>query len=350
MVASGGAAAAAPAKTRRDLASTQTETASSRAHSEAEALFEKHVEIDKDHTAVATATPVVNPPTFTFGGANEPEESKKGPGKAFLVVILVALLAAALYFGWSRFGGKLSLPSSKPPQVAPETVPGPSAPARSSPLTNVSPAVPVPRRAMPAAQTAAQTEHSVPDEVVAPANAESAFEKSGHSSLAAPSKPSASVAEDQEPAVAPIVVKNGSVKAKRVNPAISDTPAPSVVGIASSGSGNLPNLIGTDASVPRPMLQTMNVSQGVSRGLLIKKVQPTYPPSALRAKTEGTVELLATISKEGEITAVKVISGDQLLSRAATDAVKLWKYKPYLLNGEPVEIQTQITINFRLPH
>jgi protein TonB len=64
---------------------------------------------------------------------------------------------------------------------------------------------------------------------------------------------------------------------------------------------------------------------------------------------EGSVDLIATISKEGAITHIKVLSGDAQLTKAATEAVKQWKYKPYLLNGEPVEIQTQVTINFKLP-
>ena len=59
---------------------------------------------------------------------------------------------------------------------------------------------------------------------------------------------------------------------------------------------------------------------------------------------------MATISKNGDISEVKVLSGDSQLSHAAVDAVKQWKYKPYLLNGEPVDIQTQITVNFKLPH
>ena len=66
-------------------------------------------------------------------------------------------------------------------------------------------------------------------------------------------------------------------------------------------------------------------------------------------RIEGSVELMATISKTGDITRVQVLSGDSKLTKAATDAVKQWKYKPYLLNGEPVEIQTQVTINFKLP-
>ena len=94
----------------------------------------------------------------------------------------------------------------------------------------------------------------------------------------------------------------------------------------------------------------MNISQGVSQGLLIKKAQPQYPRNALSMHVEGAVQLMATVSATGNITAVKVLSGDGLLTKAAIDAVKQWKYKPYRLNGEPVEIQTQITVNFALPH
>ena len=62
------------------------------------------------------------------------------------------------------------------------------------------------------------------------------------------------------------------------------------------------------------------------------------------------MELLATVSKAGTITAIKVLSGDSALAKSATDAVRQWKYRPYLLNGEPVEIETQVTINFKLPN
>jgi protein TonB len=102
-------------------------------------------------------------------------------------------------------------------------------------------------------------------------------------------------------------------------------------------------------SGPAPVLQTVNVSQGVSQGLLIKKAAPSYPANALRMRIEGPVQLLATISKTGDISAVKVLSGDPNLVRAAVDAVKQWKYKPYLLDGSPVEMQTQITVSFKLP-
>jgi protein TonB len=66
-------------------------------------------------------------------------------------------------------------------------------------------------------------------------------------------------------------------------------------------------------------------------------------------RIEGAVELSATVSKNGDISTVKVLSGDPQLAHAAVEAVKQWKYKPYLLNGEPVEIQTQVTVKFKLP-
>jgi protein TonB len=66
-------------------------------------------------------------------------------------------------------------------------------------------------------------------------------------------------------------------------------------------------------------------------------------------RIEGAVELLATVSKNGDVSVVKTLSGDPQLARAAAEAVKKWKYKPYLLNGEPVEIQTQVTVRFKAP-
>jgi periplasmic protein TonB len=131
--------------------------------------------------------------------------------------------------------------------------------------------------------------------------------------------------------------------------ATPDAPAPSVIGIdAAAASAPPPNLGGSTA--PKPVLQRVKISEGVSLGLLVKKVDPVYPSSALHMHVEGAVQLLATVSKNGDITEIKVLKGEPQLSKAASDAVKHWKYQPYLLNGEPVEIQTQITVNFRLPH
>ena len=70
---------------------------------------------------------------------------------------------------------------------------------------------------------------------------------------------------------------------------------------------------------------------------------------AMQLRKQGAVELLAHVSKDGDINAVQVLGGDAMLARAAVTAVRQWKYRPYLLNGLPVEIETQITVNFTLP-
>jgi len=94
--------------------------------------------------------------------------------------------------------------------------------------------------------------------------------------------------------------------------------------------------------------QRVRVSQGVTTGLLIHKVQPNYPPLARQARIQGSVVLQAEISKNGTIENLKVISGHPMLAPEALDAVKQWRYKPYVLNGEPVEVETQVTVNFTL--
>jgi protein TonB len=94
--------------------------------------------------------------------------------------------------------------------------------------------------------------------------------------------------------------------------------------------------------------QRERVSQAVSTGLLVSKVNPTYPPLARQARIAGTVVLQAEISKTGDIQKLHLISGHPMLAPAAIEAVKQWKYKPYLLNGEPVEVDTEVLVNFTL--
>lgn len=81
---------------------------------------------------------------------------------------------------------------------------------------------------------------------------------------------------------------------------------------------------------------------------LIYRVQPVYPHIALITHTQGTVILRAIISKEGNVESLQLVSGSPMLSAAALDAVRQWRYRPYLLNGEAVPVDTQITVNFRL--
>lgn len=105
----------------------------------------------------------------------------------------------------------------------------------------------------------------------------------------------------------------------------------------------------TPMAVPKVATpQRVRVSQGVSQGLLVKRIQPNYPPLARQARIQGTVVLQAEISKDGSIQNLHLISGHPMLAPAAIEAVKQWKYKPYLLNGEPVEVETQVQVNFTL--
>jgi periplasmic protein TonB len=94
--------------------------------------------------------------------------------------------------------------------------------------------------------------------------------------------------------------------------------------------------------------QRVRVSSGVQSGLLVRKVQPVYPPLARQARIQGTVVLQAQISKAGDIENLQLVSGHPMLAPAAIEAVKQWKYKPYLLNGEPVEVETTVQVNFSL--
>ena len=86
----------------------------------------------------------------------------------------------------------------------------------------------------------------------------------------------------------------------------------------------------------------------MSRGSLIHEVQPAYPVLARGARIQGAVVLQALISKEGAIENLKVLTGHPLLVSAAVEAVRQWRYQPYVLNNEPVEVETQITVNFSL--
>src|SRR5580692_8782570 len=105
----------------------------------------------------------------------------------------------------------------------------------------------------------------------------------------------------------------------------------------------------TPVAVPKVATpQRVRVSAGVTSGLLVKKVQPVYPPLARQARIQGTVLLRAQISKDGSIENLQLVSGHPMLVQSALDAVKQWKYKPYLLNGEPVEVDTEIQVNFTL--
>ena len=114
--------------------------------------------------------------------------------------------------------------------------------------------------------------------------------------------------------------------------------------IQSQESSNAPATPG-DAR-QRPI--RVRVSQKVSEAFISRKVQPQYPQEAREKQIQGLVVLKAEISKEGDVTELMLVSGHPLLAPAAIEAVKQWKYKPYQLNGQPVAVETQVSVSFEL--
>jgi protein TonB len=110
------------------------------------------------------------------------------------------------------------------------------------------------------------------------------------------------------------------------------------------GTGNAPPVV-VKAAPPKPT-GPARISGGVMAGTIIEKTQPIYPPIARAAHVSGAVVLHAIIGKNGSIQNLQVISGPEMLRASALDAVQHWRYKPYLLNNEPTEVDTTITVNF----
>jgi TonB family protein len=280
----------------------------------------------------------VSAPPVTFDGAVESgTKTETSANKKILMAVAATVLVAATgYNVWTHLGRPNGEAASTPASVLPttisavpsETVAAPSSAEVST--TSTSPVNPRPKVAQPSG------------------NAKTAIPQGDNSQLH-PNKAKRE-ADSPQPAAHPIVLNGGHAQNER-SAGSNDAVAPTIATLAEPESGGtLPNLMNGASPAPAPVLQTMSVSQGISQGLIIKKIAPSYPPTALHLRVEGSVQLLATVTKKGDISAVKVMSGDPSLARAAVDAVKQWKYKPYLLDGSPVEIQTQVTVNFKLPH
>jgi periplasmic protein TonB len=165
---------------------------------------------------------------------------------------------------------------------------------------------------------------------------------------------SQSGAQSHGPVVQPIVVSN-NFSFHRVNYrplGIGQPVAPDIGEVVDIGdpSSVLKTIAGTNLiPVLRPPAPVHTIRQSVvMEGNLVHRVEPQYPMIAKQLHIQGVVILKAVISREGRIEQAETVQGQDLLSRAALEAVRQWKYRPYDLNGEPVEVETQITVNFVL--
>jgi protein TonB len=121
-------------------------------------------------------------------------------------------------------------------------------------------------------------------------------------------------------------------------------------GMGGSGGGVMGSIFGSGEApkIKAAPPKKVSISAGVMVGMLIQKTQPVYPPIAKAARVSGTVVLQATISKQGTIEGLHVVSGPAMLQQAAMDAVRTWRYRPYLLNNDPVEVETTVNVIFTL--
>jgi protein TonB len=181
--------------------------------------------------------------------------------------------------------------------------------------------------------------------------------------LSAPPPPAA-------PAAAPVAVRVARITAS-VDPFMApariprrvdmsrDDPAPvsvtGVVGMTAGSSDAGPGVMSSLGPGPAPPVVSVvpvrpvgpaRVSSGVMAGQIVSKTTPVYPPIAKAAHVSGVVVLHAVISKTGTVQSLSVVSGPEMLRASAIAAVQSWRYKPYLLNGDPTEVETTITVNF----
>ena len=299
---------------------------------------------------------IANAPSFAALG--EPDAAQSGSGKRILIAAIVLALAVLGYFGYAKFGTSSA--------VAPAVQPANAPPDSSKPAPTLQP-MSAPDQSP--AKSNSTTLASQSSKTAADSSSRAAPASAPNSAMRTPENTAAPATSETRSDAAPMLVKtataahNAQPKASdrasdratdKVNEKVSnkakdkDDESEPLLALASANDGKLASLMSAVSStVPKPSLATLKISQGVSQGLLIKRVTPAYPKTALAAHVEGEVLIEATINRDGNVTNAKILSGTQVLAQAALDAVRQWRYKPYYLDGTPVDIQTQITVKFK---
>jgi protein TonB len=264
---------------------------------------------------VEEAAPVMFMPTDT-------SKNRGRLGRIFTGVAAAGMIAVLAYGGWYWTHPKPA-PSSTlvtQPASTPAPVVLPPAPAVSTPDTSGA----VPRPTAAAVPVASKTQPAKP----APApvqQREQAAAKGPSTNLTNPpimvAAPSARVTPEPAPATPPIAIA-----------------PPNTAGVA--------NILAGPVLVPK---LSAAVSQGVTGGKQVLRVQPLYPTAARSMRLSGTVTMLVHISKSGTVSQVSVLSGHAMLNAAAVDAVRRWKYEPFLLNGQPIENDVNVQVRFDMP-
>jgi periplasmic protein TonB len=280
-----------------------------------------------DTSVLSASRPKIDRTNIPMFQYEVPEEEKKPDRKWILWVSLAAGLAAvacALIFVFANpFHHNSVQPASQAQPVAQQ----PQAPSAWQPVASENQPASTPASAKPSAATPiAGAQVTVAAPAPAPVNAVSSGMMDAQ--LAAPSRIAGNVKADSQ-------VEEGAPAG--FTAASLDNGGANVSGAVFGGENKVTILPGVHA-----------ISSGVAEGMLIRKVDPIYPKFARDSRVSGTVVLKATITKTGSISGLEVVSGPRILSEAAVNAVRFWRYRPYLLNGEPVDVQTTINVVFKL--
>lgn len=243
------------------------------------------------------------------------EEEGKGKGKMLAIGGAVLLLAVAIPVGYFKLRPAKTLASQ--PAISQTTVT--NAPMTTN-ATNTG-AVAKPSAASPNSDTTASSDDT---QTTAPLRTQMMNHQ-----LSAPSR----IPDDLK------------MMAGREAPPSSGFGSPGM-----EGMGNTTNVFGGDSGpkVKSAGPSKVSISAGIAGGLLVKRSEPVYPQIAKEARVSGSVVIQATISKTGQVENARVVNGPTMLRQAALDAVKTWRYRPYLLDGQPVEVETTVNVVFSL--
>ena len=284
-------------------------------------------------TSVMTATrPKIERPALEPLFTYETPEEEKVPDRKWMIwagaAAGVLIVAGLLIFFLHPF--KQSAPAASQQQVV---VQQPEAPVDETPSPNLTQTAPASAQAKPSA--------AVP--VPVPNATAYAQVPGAQVPVSQPQAPVSSGMMDAQLSAPSRISKDMKAPA-----AVEEAPPAAFSASGMDSGGNVSGAVFNGQNKVQVVAGVHAISSGVAEGMLVRKIEPIYPKFARDSRITGTVILKATITKTGTIEGLQVIKGPKILDEAALNAVKFWRYRPYMLNNEPVEVQTTINVVFNL--
>ena len=263
----------------------------------------------------------------------EPSEAAEKQGANVMKWILIAagpvVLALVLLVVFTRSSTPTSSANAKPTSVTSTPAPAPA--------EQVDPTASNRLIVNATGKTGSNAQNSIPKPSAAQPQVQSQSDAQ-ESQAPPPVSPDAMAAQ----LVAPTRIAGQIKKTASLDEAPPSVPSP----VSLEENNSVPGSVFGSGPKAKVMPHVVPISAGVAAGMIVHKTAPVYPRFAQDAHITGTVVLKATITKQGSIEGIQVLSGPKLLAPAAVDAVKTWKYKPYMLDGQPVAVETNVTVVF----